>query len=222
MQRNLVLLLLPLALSSCAGNLDYHGVSPRTYNEQLYHKENKVESKSAQQVFTLTQHDVFSRSTLMELDQFVAPIYPSAVERLVIAMPNANNSASLYVTRQLRSRGFKKSVMEYVYDETLQSNEVLVQMDYSVVVTPNCPDWRKSTDLNYSNTNFSNMECATVTNLGKQIANPRHLIQSDGAHVAPDAAVGAKAISNYRGAIASSTSSSSSDVASTDTAATVQ
>lgn len=196
MQKSLTLLLLPLALTGCLDRFDHHGIDPRAYHEVIYPKKNKVEFNSVFQSFYF-DGDSFTNPTLAELNEFTSRTYPTAVDRLVIATPQPDEARTLYVTRLLRTRGFKKSSMEYVVDESLASNEVVVQMDYSYVVSPNCPDWRKSTNLNYSNTNFSNMECATVVNLGKQIANPRHLIESDGLYVNPDGQVGAKAITDY-------------------------
>lgn len=191
-------LFIPLAVSGCLDRFDYHGADPRAYNEIIYPKKNKVEFNSVYQSFFFTGNDSFTKTTLGQLDEFVGRTYPSAVERLVIATSHSDEARTLYVTRLLRSRGFKKSVMEYVYDESLTSDEVVLQMDYSMVITPNCPDWRKSSNLDFSNTKYSNMECATVTNLGKQIANPKHLLESDEAYVSPDGAVGAKAITDYR------------------------
>ncbi len=215
MQRHFVFLALPLALSGCFGRLDYHGTDPRTYQEVVAPKKNQVEFKSMHQVFEFTSQDQFAPDTLEALDLFVATTYPSAVDRLVIAMPHTDDARALYLTRELRRRGFKKSVMEYVFDEGLAENEVVVQMDYSAVIAPQCPDWSKASALNYSNTNYSNMECATVTNLGRQVANPKHLIQSDQMHVTPDGKVGANAISNYRGSTSGASNSTAGSTGST-------
>lgn len=198
MRRTLTLLVAPLALAGCLDRYDYHGSDPRAYNEVIYPKKNQVEFNSVYQSFMLAEDDHFTKATIQELNDFTSRTYPSAVERLVIATPQADEARTLYVTRLLRARGFKKSVMEYVYDETLQPDEVVIQLDYSIVVSPACPDWRKSTNLNFSNTNFSHMECSTVTNIGKQVANPKDLLEPSATHVSPDGHVGAQAIGQYR------------------------
>ena len=45
-----------------------------------------------------------------------------------------------------------------------------------VVVPPNCPDWRKPSGFDPNNTVSSNFGCATETNLGLMVADPRDLV----------------------------------------------
>lgn len=44
------------------------------------------------------------------------------------------------------------------------------------VVLPDCPDWRKPTAADFSNTPSSNFGCATLVNLGRMVADPRDLV----------------------------------------------
>lgn len=224
---SLALLTLPLALTGCLDRYDYHGADPRAYNEQIYPKENRVEFNSIYQSFYFSADgQALMPDSEHALKEFASRIYPTSVERLVIASPYADDTRGRIMTRKLRSLGFKKKVMQYVVDDKLAPEEMVVQLDYNYVITPDCPDWRKSSDLNYSNTNMSQMRCAMVTNFGKQIANPKHLVESDELHVIPEPAVDAAAISNYRGdasnasgsnASASSDSGSSGDSGSSTT-----
>lgn len=209
-QKPFTLLALALIASGCVARYDYHGVDPKAYNEVLYPKVNKVEFNSIYQSFYFNSQDDFTADSKAAFTQFTDRVYPSAVERLVIASAHKNPARDLYVTRQLRSLGFKKKIMEYKIDPDLAMDEVVVQLDYNYVITPDCPDWRKSSDLNYSNTNLSQMECATTTNLGRQMANPKHLVDSDSLRVIPNGNVDAQAITNYRaGGTAAGTSTSS-------------
>jgi len=45
-----------------------------------------------------------------------------------------------------------------------------------VAVLPDCPDWRKPPGYDFHNTTSSNYRCATETNLGLMVADPRDLI----------------------------------------------
>ena len=45
-----------------------------------------------------------------------------------------------------------------------------------VVVSPNCPDWSKKPGTDFENRRASNFGCATETNLGLMVANPRDLV----------------------------------------------
>lgn len=194
---------IPVMLTACQ-ELDYHGIDPKTYNEVLYPKKNMVEFNSIyQSFFFIPYQNQFDLKTKAAFKGFANRTYPSAVERLVIATSDVDESKQRYITRLLRAQGFRKSVMEYMVDPELGVDEVVVQLDYSYVITPDCPDWRKSSNLNYSNTNMSDIGCASVTNIGRQVANPKHLLESDQLYVAPDGMIGAQAITNYHTGAAS-------------------
>ena len=62
-----------------------------------------------------------------------------------------------------------------------------------------CPNWKKSPVTNYSNTKQANLGCATVTNLGLMLENPRDLERgASGGKITPDATRSSEAIKNYR------------------------
>jgi len=66
-----------------------------------------------------------------------------------------------------------------------------------VVMTPQCPDWRKPSEDDPSNTPSSNLGCATETNLGLMVADPRDLVV--GKDIAPsDADHNDYAVRRYR------------------------
>jgi type IV pilus biogenesis protein CpaD/CtpE len=66
----------------------------------------------------------------------------------------------------------------------------------------NCPDWTASPITTYGNGKQGNFGCATVTNLGLMLEDPRDLERgaSNGA-IHPDPQRSSDAIKNYRGAL---------------------
>lgn len=76
-------------------------------------------------------------------------------------------------------------------------DQVTLVVGRYIVVPPNCPDWRKPSDEDPQNTSSSNLGCATTTNLGLMVADPRDLIA--GKEQGPsDAENNAWAIQRYR------------------------
>jgi pilus assembly protein CpaD len=65
---------------------------------------------------------------------------------------------------------------------------VTVVVGRYVVIPPHCPDWRKPSQDDPSNTPSSNLGCASATNLGLMVADPGDLVYgepapaSDGDH----------------------------------------
>ncbi len=76
-------------------------------------------------------------------------------------------------------------------------DEMTVQLERYVVTPPSCPNWSKPTGGDPDNTTFSNFGCATETNLGMMVAQPRDLVvgRQPGP---PDADPALQAIQNYR------------------------
>jgi hypothetical protein len=67
------------------------------------------------------------------------------------------------------------------------------------LISPDCTDWTASPTTNYSNARQSNIGCATVTNLGLMLEDPRDLERgASGGHVVPDASRNRVVIDNYR------------------------
>lgn len=67
------------------------------------------------------------------------------------------------------------------------------------LISPDCPDWRTSPITTFSNTQQGNFGCATVTNLGLMLENPRDLEQgASGGYLPPHPDRSADAITRYR------------------------
>ena len=79
----------------------------------------------------------------------------------------------------------------------LDDEEVaLVRIKY-VIRLPNCPDWSYGAGYDPSNNTTSNFNCATQTNLGMMIANPKDLL-GDRPMSAADGAGSILSIQRYR------------------------
>ena len=71
-----------------------------------------------------------------------------------------------------------------------RNRRVEIVLERYLVTPPPCPDWSRRSGRDYSNQPHSNFGCATETNLGLMIANPRDLVRgrelgrADGIHQA--------------------------------------
>lgn len=79
------------------------------------------------------------------------------------------------LSRQLARRGIGASVLP-ASDKEAGPDQILVKVERYVVTPPSCPDWTKSPLENHENAVASNFGCATVTNLGLMVADPRDLV----------------------------------------------
>ena len=71
-----------------------------------------------------------------------------------------------------------------------KNRRVEIVLERYFVTTPACPDWGRKSGLDYANQPHSNFGCATETNLGLMVAEPRDLVRgrdlsaADGVHQA--------------------------------------
>ncbi|MGI9510341.1 MAG: CpaD family pilus assembly lipoprotein [Geminicoccaceae bacterium] len=71
-----------------------------------------------------------------------------------------------------------------------QNRRVEIVLERYLVTPPACPDWSRRTGVDYANQPHTNFGCATETNLGLMIADPRDLVKgrtlapADGVHQA--------------------------------------
>jgi pilus assembly protein CpaD len=90
------------------------------------------------------------------------------------------------VAAHLNSLGVRAAAPERTSFES--ADTVTVVVGRYVVIPPHCPDWRKPSEDDPSNTPSSNLGCATATNLGLMVADPGDLVYgqpapvSDGDH----------------------------------------
>lgn len=78
-----------------------------------------------------------------------------------------------------------------------QNRRVDIVLERYLVTPPACPDWSRRSGIDYANLPHANFGCATQTNLGLMIANPRDLVR--GRKVGPaDGVQQAEGIVRYR------------------------
>lgn len=80
---------------------------------------------------------------------------------------------------------------------TPDPNEIRIVVGRHVVTPPECPNWSKRADEDFGNTKSSNIGCATTTNLGLMIANPRDLVEGESTGPA-DGELAAFRVESYR------------------------
>lgn len=102
------------------------------------------------------------------------------------------------VAAYLRHLGFQAAIRPEIAAPGRGDREsVSVVVGRYVVVPPACPDWRKPSHDDPSNTPSSNLGCANVTNLGLMVADPADLLVGREAPLG-DGERAAKAIERYR------------------------
>jgi pilus assembly protein CpaD len=65
-------------------------------------------------------------------------------------------------------------------DAWRQNRRVELVLERHLVTLPACPDWSRRSGLDFDNLPLSNYGCATQTNLGLMIADPRDLVRGRG------------------------------------------
>jgi pilus assembly protein CpaD len=105
------------------------------------------------------------------------------------------------IRRLLSQRGIRTTALPAIAgadgERLALGDEVALQVERYVVTPPACPNWSKPPGGDPTNTVGSNFGCATTTNLGLMIANPRDLLI--GRKPGPaDAEPALRAIQNYR------------------------
>src|SRR5216684_2055015 len=84
------------------------------------------------------------------------------------------------IRRLLSQRGIRTTALPAIAgmggERLALGDEVALQVERYVVTPPACPNWSKPPGGDPTNTVGSNFGCATTTNLGLMIANPRDLL----------------------------------------------
>jgi pilus assembly protein CpaD len=203
MARYLVTALVPLLLGACTSEWDMYGVDPKDYYA-AHPVENRVETKNT----TYTVHfqpdaDRLTGDDIASLRGSVRDISPLAVESVQIQMHPSqvkNQNRQQHLTKLLRSMGYPERAIIVEPSETLTKDDVQVNIAYASVISPRCPDWRRSPITSYSNTSHGNIGCASTTNLGLMVADPRDLVHGEG-NVSPDSQRNSTVIQNYRSGV---------------------
>lgn len=185
-----------LLLCGCMPAWDMHGNNPQEYYAENPVK-NQVEIRHVMHTLPLAMN---KEDAAGELDAALADVSQAAVESVRIRLhPSQMKSEArkAKLSRLFTSRGYPKRAVMFEASPDVKSSEARIDVAYAAVISPRCPDWRKSGVTNYSNTPHSNFGCASATNLGLQVADPRDLVKGRG-DVTPDTERSLRVIRAYR------------------------
>lgn len=205
------ILTLLLALGACAPELDMQGVDPRDYYAAHPIKNKVVEKTQSHAVIFNAGANKPSKSEVIRLREALYDRSFLSVHEADIAMTSAdfrNESRKQSLSKMLRYLGYRGAV-KFTPSPLVSNNEVLIQLTYSAVVAPDCPDWRQSPSHNFSNHEGANFGCATEVNLGLMVADPRDLERGTGELPPVVSERGDIMLKNYRTAGATATAASS-------------
>lgn len=141
------------------------------------------------------------------IDRFLAQFADETSVQVFVATDPATAGRALaerrfaLLERHLAARGFAARPMTAeigggvpaVADPRIAT----VYVGHFVAAAPGCPDWRKPTAADFTNTHSSNFGCATAVNFSQMLANPGDLLR--GQPLGPaDAERAARSIRDYR------------------------
>jgi pilus assembly protein CpaD len=189
---------LPL-LASCSPSYDLQGHDPQEYYA-AHPRENKVETRHFQTGLQFKNSQTWLASAIIaSLHNDLADINPRAIDKISIGSnPNTafKSERMKYVTALLHKTGFTVKP-EYFTQRDLPHNKIVIDIAYAAIIPPDCPDWKMSPVTTYSNMPPANFGCATKTNLGMMLDDPRDLERGKGSSSSPSER-GAKAVLDYR------------------------
>jgi pilus assembly protein CpaD len=165
---------LALAVTACTPSPDSHNFH---WSRVEAKKENKVEwVELTHGVLFEPGSKTLSSAERQRLREFVARVQFGYGDRLFVSAGGSAyaDDRRKVVNGALADLGFRK--IEQLKDNG-ESGSISVIVGRYVVTAPNCPDWRKPADADRGNTTLSNHGCATVSNLGAMVANPRDLVR---------------------------------------------
>lgn len=211
-----------LITTACMPEFDLQGTDPIAYYKQNP-VENKVETRFITRVLHLTVRNELEGDQERELKLQVDKISPYAIDDVEIHVhPSQVHNVAMHkqLTEMLVSMGIDRDHIVVVPMEEVARHDANIQVAYSAVVSPRCPDWRPSPVSSYANMVFTpNIGCAHVTNLGLMVADPHDLVEGEGDGT-PDTISTSKAIQDFRSGEAESSSSSTSSITGTSTSST--
>ncbi len=169
-------------LTSCMPSLDMQGNDPREYYA-AHPIENKVEGRHfVARVQFDGKSNSLSGEKLEKLKSDLRVVNSQAAESISLQISPVMQDKKArveYMKRVLRSLGYSVQ-MPFHTDGAVLHNEMVIDIAYSVAVAPDCPDWRQSPVVNYSNSLPANYGCAAAVNLGAMVDNPKDLVMGQG------------------------------------------
>lgn len=177
------ILVLLLGLSACTPESDMQGVDPREYYAAHPIKNQVKDAQESHQVTFPAGSNKPDKMDVMRLRNEVSDRSLLSLKDIEISMAPAdikNQARKDALVKMLRYLGWRGKVVRFAASNTVAPNVALMQMTFSEVVLPDCPDWRMSSAHNFSNHESANFGCATETNLGLMVADPNDLVHGTG------------------------------------------
>lgn len=204
-------LLLILAMTGCAAQLDMQGYDPNEFYTK-HPVKNQVEPRHATYKASLASaKGRLTTETTAALRNGLRAAEPMATQSIEVKLSPAQAKSDArkdVIKRALRSLGYVHNTVTFAPSKELRGDEAQFDATYASVVPPHCPDWRMSPVTTYSNTKQANIGCSSEVNLGAQVADPNDLVKGSGGEATSDSERNAAIIRQYHSGQASSGSSS--------------
>lgn len=206
-------LLLIMACTGCAAQLDMQGYDPNEFYAK-HPVKNQVEPRhvtyKASLASTKGRLTTATTSALKAGLRTAEPMATQSIEVKLSPLQAKSDARKDMITRALRSLGYVHSAVTFTPSKELRGDEAQFNATYASVVPPHCPDWRMSPVTTYSNTKQANIGCSSEVNLGAQVADPNDLVKGSGGVPTLDSERNVAIIRQYRSGQSSSESSSGS------------
>lgn len=183
-------------LGGCFPQWDMHGHNPQQYYAANPVK-NKVEMRHIVHTLPLTKDQDAAAAGMQDTLKDVSVASVESVHIRLHPSRIKDTAQKKSLSKLLTGMGYPKSAILFEPSNDIKSSEAQIDVTYAAVISPRCPDWRASPVTTYSNTPHSNFGCATTTNLGLQVADPRDLVKGRGDST-PDPERSLRVIRKYR------------------------
>jgi len=218
---HIVLVCTVFALTGCTSQWDMHGVDPKEFYAEHPIK-NTIEMHDQAYQLHFDSADIkLSPDSVDELRDQLHGISMEAVQSVQIELSKAdmkNEARKASLLHLLRAMGYNKGNVQFIVSSDLYRGDMQLLLTYATVVSPDCPDWRRSPVTSYSNTLQGNFKCSQEVNLGLMVADPRDLERGTD-NMPPDTAERAsKALQDYRAGVAAAPPVANASTASTSSA----
>src|SRR5579884_3166158 len=148
-----------LALAGCSADWDMpNRMDPNDYYA-AHPIRNRVEGRTQSYLVKFQKDGQLPHSEVQKLEDELHAISPMSIESILVKTSPAsvhNEQRHVYVTKLLRDLGFDKSDISFEPADVLKNGEAEIIISYNVVVSPDCPDWRRSPVTDYSNSGQGN------------------------------------------------------------------
>ncbi len=194
-------------LSACTQRFDLQGHDPQEYYA-AHPIENKVETRHA--ILRIKFDDKAKKISESDADAIrngLKNINLHAIDNISIhtsvGMAYKNPRVGS-IKEILRKAGYLSTVTVATQDK-IDNDKAVLDITFADVVSPDCPDWKRSPITTYGNMTPANYSCAATVNLGLMVDNPRDLVRGQDSRINYTER-GSKILSDYHDGVESSSS----------------